>query len=364
MKPEPNSAGPERTFLAGACRFFTHPLLVAVLWAIFLVAIALFFLDAICTGPFVAYAVPPGRGWLITVFSVIQWLGDVLKTFFPWPFVVLALALYFSQSSVAFGSLAKFFRLFKGVKTPYLEITLSEEARKDLQQDANEILDSLKNYRKNMDREIVRLSHIYDMPSKLERAFEDHIKPEIERKKGASGLPENFRCTIHVPDPMFERYLYQLLNYYPSGGGAGRSLSDRYGIIGKVWRSGLSQVVGQLLKGKKTPSVTEEDKGKKTPRVTEEDISEIAREWGLTKSEARAVAKKVSYACAIVTYENVRVGIFYMDSTDFNAFSPSDDDVEIVNAIKHSVDNSGLAKSMYEIQKELEKSSPRLVIEA
>jgi hypothetical protein len=196
------------------------------------------------------------------------------------------------------------------------------------------------------------------MPSKLERAFEDFVKSKLKRTVDSSegtelsALPKNFRCTVHVPDPMFDRYLYQLLNYYPIGGGAGRALPDRYGIIGKVWRSGLPQVVGQLLKGKKTPI------------VTEEDISKIALEWGLNKSEARAVALKVSYACAVVKYKNIRVGIFYMDSTDFNAFSDTDDDPDIITAIKSAVGTTGLAKSLYEIQQALEKSSPRLVIEA
>ena len=105
-------------------------------------------------------------------------------------------------------------------------------------------------------------------------------------------------------------------------------------------------------------------KGKKTPIVTEEDISKIALEWGLNKSEARAVALKVSYACAVVKYKNIRVGIFYMDSTDFNAFSDTDDDPDIITAIKSAVGTTGLAKSLYEIQQALEKSSPRLVIEA
>jgi hypothetical protein len=345
-------ARPDKTgdILRGAFRFFSQSLLVAVLWAVMSAFVVIYISDAICIDRRAAYVIQPEREWLIVVFSFISWLGELTRTLFPWPFVVLALALYFSQSPAGFLSLRRLLRLFKGVKTPYVEITLSEEARHELQDDAQAIFDALDRYRIRMNREIVRLSHIHDLPSKLERAFEDHIKPSLKRNAKAEPIPRKFRCTVHIPDLMFDRRLYQLLNYYPSGGGAGRDFSERYGIIGKVWRSTLAQVVGELLPGKSGPI------------VTENDIRRIALEWGLSMSEARKVAEKPSYACVTMQHDGARVGLFFMDSSESHAFSPTDGDQQIIEAINKAAKETGLAKSVYEIQKALEKISPRLLI--
>jgi hypothetical protein len=116
------TAKPVQGIFAGAFRFFTQSLLAAILWAVISTAVIIFFLDRVCIGPLSSYATLPGREWLLLVFFVIRWLGDTLKTFFPWPFVVLILSLYFTQSSVAFSSLKKFFQLFKGVKHPILKL--------------------------------------------------------------------------------------------------------------------------------------------------------------------------------------------------------------------------------------------------
>jgi hypothetical protein len=57
---------------------------------------------------------------------------------------------------------------------------------------------------------------------------------------GAKGL----RATIHINDVIFPDYLYQLVDYYPGDGGAHRRFSQRYGIIGRSWRSKTSHGTG------------------------------------------------------------------------------------------------------------------------
>lgn len=122
-------------------------------------------------------------------------------------------------------------------------------------------------------------------------------------------MGENFRCTVHIADPVHEGHLYQLLDYYPEGGGAFRSYSDRYGIIGKVWRSEQSQIVGNLL-----PNLPAE-----TPR--EQMIAIITRDWGMTKREADRALKKPSYVCLLLEHENDKLGVLYMDSGKQEAFT-------------------------------------------
>lgn len=116
----------------------------------------------------------------------------------------------------------------------------------------------------------------------------------------ALNTKKGYRCTIHIPDPLYANQLYQLLDYYPKGGGAGRTFSARAGIIGLAWRNLSTEMWHQ------------------DTRITEEDLR---RQWGMTATEAErresADRKKVFLAVALFDVKDaVPIGVFYFDAED------------------------------------------------
>ena len=107
-----------------------------------------------------------------------------------------------------------------------------------------------------------------------------------------------FRATIHIPDPLYANQLYQLLNYHPKGGGAGRAFSTRSGIIGMAWRNRAPDRWYQGLT----------------------DEIELRRKWGMTPEEAaeRVSADSEKLFLAFPLFDEsgaVPIGVFYFDST-------------------------------------------------
>ena len=106
-----------------------------------------------------------------------------------------------------------------------------------------------------------------------------------------------FRATIHIPDPLYANQLYQLLNYHPKGGGAGRAFSTRSGIIGMAWRNRESDRWYQGL-------------------TNEQDLR---RKWGMTPEEAaeRVSADSEKLFLAFPLFDEsgaVPIGVFYFDA--------------------------------------------------
>ena len=126
----------------------------------------------------------------------------------------------------------------------------------------------------------------------LQEAFATLIDsaPGLANKRG-------FRATIHIPDPLYANQLYQLLNYHPRGGGAGRAFSTRSGIIGMAWRN------------------RESDKWRQGGR----DKKELIRMWGMTPEEAaeRVSSDSEKVFLAIPLFDKscaVPIGVFYFDA--------------------------------------------------
>lgn len=106
-----------------------------------------------------------------------------------------------------------------------------------------------------------------------------------------------FRATIHILDPLYKNQLYQLLDYHPRGGGAGRAFSTRSGIIGMAWRNGESDRWYQGLTGE----------------------GELKRKWGMTPEEAAervsADSEKLFLAFPLFAEGCLRpIGVFYFDA--------------------------------------------------
>lgn len=150
--------------------------------------------------------------------------------------------------------------------------------------------------------EFERMADLQNLDDQLEVVIEKTLLPAIASKR----KPDNLRATIHVRDVVFRDYLYQLIDYYPRGGGAHRRFSQRYGIIGRSWRSGKSHGTGNAFGS--SPSA-----------------ETLVEEWGMTREETHGVLnEKPSCLSIILRADDVAVGILYVDSSEKNAFGDSE----------------------------------------
>ena len=131
---------------------------------------------------------------------------------------------------------------------------------------------------------------------------------------------------------------------------AGRAFSVRYGIIGRVWRSGVPEVEGELI------SKEDRDQLGENPDI---QVLEkfIARRWGLTLDEAVRVRPYQSYGAIRIERGERPPGLVFFDSKQKNAFRATDTQTDIDTAVQ----KSDLAGSLLEISREIDQS-PRIRI--
>jgi len=261
--------------------------------------------------------------------TILNWIKESWLLVFSWPVIVLIIALILLLNKNASQRLSAIFRGFKSFKLFGAEFVLSEENAKQVSQSS---YDTFKSYRNQANVQYKRLIEVHDLRSKMEQVLSTVPLNDKIFLKNVPGL----RCTIHIPDVIFTQSMYQLMDYYPSGGGSGRAWSFRYGIIGKAWRSGESTTQGSVST----------------------DEEELISKWGMTREEASAAARyRKSFSCVILRDEHeTAVAIFYMDSTEKNAFGM----LETTEAQKafHDVvstvcDISGLIAGVVKLRQEL-----------
>jgi hypothetical protein len=229
---------------------------------------------------------PIAQDALMLIQKLFVYIGSLVTKLFPWPFVLLVGLYLLFRSPSAFVLIVGIMRFLRKIKLLGAEVELTEQTRRQIRGAARDLESALKEYREEINVEIERYVSRQQLYSVMRTLAEEKIKEGLPDKR----LPENFRCTIHIADLVLKGHLYQMLNYYPSGAGHGRSFSERYGIIGKVWRSKNPMVVNTLLKG--IPSTASD----------EDKISKITEEWGMTPDEAKNALSRPSYACCIVSY--------------------------------------------------------------
>jgi hypothetical protein len=119
----------------------------------------------------------------------------------------------------------------------------------------------------------------------------DAVATEVlQQLAGSSG----FRCTVHIPDILFDGPLYCLLDYWPKGTAAGKVYSERYGIIGRAWRLRAS-CAQTVVKG---------------------DRQILLSEWGMTEEEAAGHTEDRSFLAVVLKREDDPhdpVGILFAD---------------------------------------------------
>jgi len=129
---------------------------------------------------------------------------------------------------------------------------------------------------------------------KFRNILRDTVIPHL--RNTSSEKHADYRFTIHVPDLLFADSLYQLLDYYPSSGGRGRTVSVRFGIIGRTWRAGESQ----------------------WEETVPSDPEILITGWGMTPEEADKASQGQRRAFLSVLLKDNKegaVGMFYMDSS-------------------------------------------------
>lgn len=170
-------------------------------------------------------------------------------------------------------------------------------------------------------------------------------------------LPRNWRATIHVPDIVFDGYLYQLLDYCPSGSGSGRRFSQRFGIIGRVWREQESLGEGDALRLGGSP----ED----TPKA-------LVAHWGMTWNEAQeSRSARPSFLCVLLRgsalektgKKSAPVGILYLDSEEENAYGNTEDATGLARQLEGTAEVLSLASDVEAIMNQLRTSATTLKID-
>jgi hypothetical protein len=210
---------------------------------------------------------------LTVLLALAGWLGDIIRSLFPWPAIVLVVLLFPPLRHALdriFTALADSMRTLRRLKAAGVELTLDPEAARLLSAKSTAVV--LDDYKRKADQEVARL-HVWET---FTRIIEDVVRPLAEA---------DFRSTIHVEDVLQPETLYQLVEYVhvsdPPGppNTRGRRNSIRFGIIGRAWRLGRSEY---------------------EPKVTT-DIGELVRAWGMTQDEAiRAGRGRQSFAVILL----------------------------------------------------------------
>jgi hypothetical protein len=253
----------------------------------------------------------------------VHWFREVLQLLLPWPVTIMVVVYFVFGSPWGLSNLVAIFSLFRKVKLFGAEFELNERVKAKVESAANDISEILHDYKTRVDAETARLVAQYQISRKLGSFADEHFIKKFGRER----VGRDFRCTIHIADPINEANLYQLVDYHPGGGGAGRTFSERFGIIGKVWRSGETFVVGELLKDGGA-NLTEEQK-----------IARIIEDWGMNRAEAERALERPSYACMLLEdKDGAKIGTLYLDSKITKAFTLEN---ESEDKIRNSFEEKG-----------------------
>ncbi len=251
-----------------------------------------------------------------------------------WPALVFIGVLILLWSRNLKGSLNAVLARIKRVKAGSVEVELTEQSATQVSQAQQEAFEE---WRRRVNREFDREIDVQGILEKRERLIADFVKPAVE--VSVKTMPK-YRSTIHVPDILFAQTLYQLLDYYPGGGGRGRVFSIRRGILGVAWRLVQNQI---------------------DPRVSP-DEDNLIKNWAMTREEAAVAGKGSQSFVAVIIRDDFRspIGIFYMDSADANAFGPDEDNARLLAAIEKGAKETGLASALARMGENLRKKGPAI----
>jgi len=257
-----------------------------------------------------------------------------------WPFVTLvavtAVLFWITMSTAARPILTVMFGRVRKISAFGVEFDLTQAAAVQTRTNVEAGFDEL---RTKLKRQFDALIDGEGLNNKLldmaENVVRRHLTPEAQR---------SFRCTIHIQDVLFEDALYQLTDYYPLGGGRGRTLSIRFGMIGRCARRSLPDI--------------------QTDVTT--NASKLVESWAMTTAEAAVVGRDRQSFAAVPLFDDDHqlLGIFYVDAVPRDAWVPApEEDVEdhaLCASIQEHARDYGLAPALARIMSEMRRTGPRL----
>ena len=289
---------------------------------------------------------------------VLATLGEMLKSLSPWGVIILAIiaVMLWGPSWIRDTLSSSKWELPGGIKFDGTAIPAS--FRKELSEAARIV-----------DRANRELGEAYSSANAFASQLRDHhnissivssLTSEIVQLIG-NRCPADFRLTLYVPDFIFSDRLYQFSDYYDRSGQrlsdsrVGRTFSIRYGIIGRVWRSGVSEIEGELI--------SQSDKEQLGSNYSEADLERfIARRWGLSLDETIHVKKYNSYGALKLRRADKSIGVLYFDSKTTNAFCEPPDRRELETKLSKILEDSTLVLKLLEISNEVAPWSGRIQI--
>jgi hypothetical protein len=251
-----------------------------------------------------------------------------------WPAVALTVVLVLLMTKVGGSFLSGFSRRLTHVKGFGVELELTAEVATKIRDDIENVF---ANYREIIQREFDRLVRVHSVDDRLQSLIDRHVVGHLNINTRMS-----YRCTIHVPDVLFQEAMYQLIDYYPKGTGRGRTFSTRFGMIGMTWRLRESQVHGDV-----NPA----------PR-------ELMKDWGMTRKEAAAAGQeRKSFACVILQSGGTDVGVLYLDAKTEYAFGRNKVEQDyFCNRLAADARAVGLNNALGLVCKEIRERGPMLSI--
>jgi hypothetical protein len=189
--------------------------------------------------------------------AATPWWAQLIERLI-WPLTLL-LAMSFVAYNARLGRIFGFgTRLIKKIAAGGVEIEINSETVELVQRQLHGTFQELIT---GAAQEYEHIAEIQDVPTLLKNAIVSNLPTGVKRLSG----------TVHVNDVIFPDYLYQLVDYYPAGGGAHRRFSQRYGIIGRSWRSKKSHGTGDAFAGAGS-------------------VDALIENWGMTEEEAQGQA--------------------------------------------------------------------------
>jgi hypothetical protein len=249
-----------------------------------------------------------------------------------WP-----LTLLFAMAFVAYNArLGRIFgfgtHLVKKVAAGGVQIEINSETVEQVQRQLHGTFEELITGAAD---EYERIAEIQDIPTLLKNVIVNNLP------KGKDGL----RATIHVNDVIFPDYLYQLVDYYPAGGGAHRRFSQRYGIIGRSWRCKTSHGTGDAFAG------------------AGGSVQALVENWGMTEEEAHGqVNARPACLSVVVRHQSIPVGILFIDSKQKDAFGSDAVALALANTIEKSSSVMQLGEALAKTLAPLRTAAPSLKI--
>jgi hypothetical protein len=264
-----------------------------------------------------------------------------LATGIAWPVALILVVLLFAFHP-RLNRMLGLAKVVRKIKAGGVEMEINPEAvdavRAELRQSVKELAEKAKD-------EYERMAKLMRIGEHLERVIMQSLPRILENNKIIE-IPSDVRGTVHVQDIVFNEYLYQLTDYFPTRTGSGRRFPQRYGIIGRSWRLGTSLGEGNAFAAGKGEEKT------------------LIEEWGMTREDVHARGKNqpayLSVVLASTVDDDFPNGILYVDSNQVGAFGTDEVATKIAVQLETTPEVVALRKALERALAPLRLAAPNL----